>query len=203
MADLADHIASWGLVVVRPDLCHGGPLGVDHPENGRDLAALGDAISDGRPVYFVGHSAGGLAALLAASQSSVAAGHLGLDTVDASNLGLNAAGTLTVPVAALVGMPELCNSNGNAADVYAEAAGASVLRLPGADHCDFESPTDVLCTALCANGSGAEPFTPELVIAMTTAWLTWQTGLEPGGEAWWDGVGLDSLVTAGAIEVVQ
>ncbi len=203
VADLADHMASWGLTVVRPDLCHAGPIGVDHEQNGVDLAALGAQLSEGRPVYYVGHSAGGLASLLAATQSPEAAGHLGLDTVDVGGLGLAAAPGLTLPTGALIGMAEPCNSGGNAVGVYAAVPDARVLRLPGADHCDFESPTDALCTTFCADGSGPEPQTPELIIALATAWVAWRAGLAPGGEAWWDAEGLDELVSGGSVEVVR
>ena len=160
-------------------------------------------MSEGRPVYFVGHSAGGLAALLASTQSDDVAGHLGLDTVDSAGLGLAAASSLAVPSAALLGMSEACNSGGNAVGVYAADSDAQVLRLPGADHCDFESPTDALCTAFCASGSGPEPATSQTIIALTTAWLVWQAGLEADGEAWWSGEGLDELLSLGTVEVLQ
>lgn len=196
-AELGARLASWGLGVARPDLCHGGPIGVDHPLNGADLVALASLYRGTDPVWYVGHSAGGLAAWLAAAEDPTAAGHLGLDTVDTSNLGASAA--VTVPAAALLGEPEACNSRGNAVAMYDGAA--TLLRLPGADHCDFEGPTDALCTAFCANGAST---TAEAdARAMATAWLLWQSGIAPEAEGWWEGPGFDALVAQGRLEVVE
>lgn len=202
-ADLADHLASWGFEVVRPDLCHASLTDTDHPQNGVDLVDLAEALADGREVWFVGHSAGGLASALAAAASPRTAGHLGLDMVDANGLGLDALATLPVPTAALLGMAEPCNSQGNAVAAYEAAPEAAVLRLPGADHCDFESPTDALCTAFCANGSGPEPATAEGIRGLATAWLLWQSGLAPEAATWWEGEALDTLVDSGMVTVLR
>ena len=62
------------------------------------------------------------------------------------------------------------------------------LRVPGADHCDFESPSDDICGFLCA-GSGSAYTDEEIgltVRGMTAAFVAWQTGDDAGGEAWWE-----------------
>ena len=40
MEGWAEHLASWGLQVVVPTLCHATALDTDHETNGRDLVAL-------------------------------------------------------------------------------------------------------------------------------------------------------------------
>ncbi len=202
MADLASHIASWGLTVATPGLCHSTPLDSDPPQ---DVAELQDfkAIIGATDVIWVGHSAGGLRSVLSAQSDPQTVAVLGLDLTDGDDHAIDAAPSLTVPLGGLVGEPGTCNSNGNGADVYAAAPTATAVRVTEADHCDFESPTDWMCTMLCeeANSQFTVDEVRETIRGMATAYLVWQAGLDPRGEDWWTegGAEYDALVGSGAI----
>jgi pimeloyl-ACP methyl ester carboxylesterase len=182
MAGWAEHIASWGLPVVTPDLC--GVLAVDHEQNALDLAAVAAHYGQGRVAY-AGHSAGGLAALLAAANEMDTVAVLGLDLTDAFDLGLAAAPGVVAPVGALTGEPEFCNAWGNGLLAVDAAPSATSLHLVGADHCDFENPSDVLCDLACANGTVADDVVIDLVAGLGTAWLLGASGETPEALAWW------------------
>lgn len=185
VSDLANHLASWGLAVATPKLCHSSALDADHAQNAIDVQDLADALRNGTPVIYMGHSAGGLATYLAAAADPNAIAHFGLDPVDSAGLGTAADGTHTVPTFGLVGEPGICNSQGNSEGWYGSGPDDRALRLTGADHCDFESPTDALCTAFCAGGSADDATVSQIVFSMTAAFAVWQSGLDPDGELWW------------------
>lgn len=148
MRGWARHLASWGYAVYTPTLCHTSFLDADHAANGRELARF--ANQELRvPVIYAGHSAGGLASVLAAREDTDALGVLGLDLTDSDNLGRNAAASLNMPVYGLVGDRGFCNSNNNGLAVYERAPAGVVWRIADATHCDFESPTDSGCTNTC------------------------------------------------------
>ena len=67
MAGWAEHLASWGVEVLHPSLCHYNVFnGVDHEMNGRNMNEL-VMIHGTADVVYAGHSAGGLAAIIAAA----------------------------------------------------------------------------------------------------------------------------------------
>ncbi len=146
MAGWADHAASHGVIVATPELCHASMWDTDHVENGHDLVELASALGATEVVY-AGHSAGGLAALLAADEDDSAVAWVGLDPVDSDGLG--AAISLSIPASALIGEPSDCNDSANGAGLDAD-----IELIAGADHCDFESPTDWMCTTFCADAGG-------------------------------------------------
>lgn len=183
--DRAEHWASWGLAVVTPDLCHASLVDVDHAQNGRDLVALAADVSGGLPVLYAGHSAGGLASLLAAADDPGAVAQLGLDLVDADGLGLDAAPALAVPAGGLVAEPSDCNLANNAKGVYRDAPDAMVLQVIGSDHCDYESPTDWGCETFCAGGAGDDAVVGDAITGLSTAFLLWRSGMAPGAAGWW------------------
>jgi pimeloyl-ACP methyl ester carboxylesterase len=197
----ARHLASWGWAVVTPDLCAAGLINVDHEANGRDLASLGDALGGGGPLFFVGHSAGGLAAFLASANNPSATGHLGLDLTDAFDLGRDAAPGVSAPAYGILGEPELCNSSGNAEGVYGRATRPFTVRLNGADHCDFENPSDLLCELACADGSVSTDVAHAVISALAVAFVEWTSNAEPSAAQWWTpGEGwFDGLVDGGLI----
>lgn len=203
MAEHAAHWASWGLAVVATDLCAADVWNADAEQNAEDLVALADALGDGAPVVYVGHSMGGLSAFLAAAQDPRAIGQLGLDLVDTEDLAATAAAGQAVPVYGLVGEPEFCNTDSNAVAVYAAAPDARVVRVSGADHCDFESPTDALCTLACAEGTGADDRVADVIRGMSTAYLAWVSGEDPSGASWWSPgeAAYEELLGTGAIAV--
>ena len=162
-----------------PTLCNLGLTNTNHPQNGEDLVTLAQALG-GSPIY-VGYSAGGLASVLAASQDSSARGWLGLDPVDSEDLGLAVAGA--VPQLGLFSEPSSCNASSNGTAWF---QGGEALRITDANHCDFEGPTDQLCTAFCASGSASpDPLRQEIVWALSTAAVLGLDGNDAALSAWW------------------
>lgn len=178
-AEAARHAASWGLLVVTVDLP--SPYG-GHEENAQFLAedllpAALDRAEAGEQWAFVGHSAGGLAAVLAAAEVGAGA-VVGLDAVDDDDLGRDAARRVSAPTLRLVGEPSACNASGNGRD-WSMGGTDWLVEVPGASHCDFENPTDSLCTMVC----GAEDAARQAVVGeYATAWLV--HALLGGAEAW-------------------
>lgn len=177
MAGLAEHVASFGVRVVTPQYCFLSASNVDHEANGRHAEALSEALAAGAPVVQAGYSAGGLAAVLAGASDPRTVAVLALDWVDSEGLG--AAAPLDVPTLGLFAEPSECNAEGNGAPLFdgGERWGA---RLVGATHCDFEDPTDAFCTAICGDATAAAP----VVRTMAAAFVGWQVGGLPSGEAW-------------------
>lgn len=186
MVGWAEHLASWGAEVVTPDLCFSGPLNTDHPANGRSLADLATELAGDRPVVLAGHSAGGLAATLGAGElGDRVSGVLLLDPVDNSDLGRDAAGSVSAPIGALFGEPGACNADGNGTAMLDGAVDASLLQLEGADHCHFEDPTDRLCTALCRRGQADDDAIRTTLLALTAGFALWRGGVDARAEALW------------------
>ena len=201
MADLARHYASWGLPVITATVCNSLPLNSNPEQDAADLISLKQMLG-GTDVLYAGHSSGGLRSVLAAVSDTDALAAFGLDLVDGDNLAIDAAPGLTVPLAGLAGESDMCNSDGNGLAVYPAASG-SVLRVTEADHCDFEDPTDWLCTTLCTgtNDLFDDDDIHTTIRGLSTAWLVWRAGLDSGGEAWWTpgDAPYDDLLAAGAI----
>jgi dienelactone hydrolase len=159
MADWGRELARRGHVAAVP-----GFPGSDHAANGKIVAELLDWLVtasqqagsplagrvDGSRRAAVGFSAGGLAALLAASQDPEIDVVVGLDPVDSSGLAAAAAAAIKAPVIFILGEPGSCNNNGNAASVFASLVAPRLsLRVKNATHCDAESPTGFLCELVC------------------------------------------------------
>lgn len=179
--DAARHAASWGFLVAAPDL----PELSDHEKNGAFLAndllpemqALPDA---GSTVAMVGHSAGGLATLLAAGMADA---HIwvGLDPVDASALGEGGDQDVSAATLLLHGEPGSCNSSGSAYD-WQTSAEQWTVTVTDANHCDFESNTDGTCTGFCGVN---DPARQTLIQTYAVAWLVAHTGGDAA--AWLEG----------------
>ncbi|RMD96747.1 MAG: alpha/beta hydrolase [Deltaproteobacteria bacterium] len=204
MHGLARHLAAWGLDVVTPDLCHASAQDHDVAADVSDMTALADAIRSGRGVVYAGHSAGGLRSVLAGRDDEHAIAVFGLDLVDGDGLALTAAEELRIPLYGLGGEPSPCNADGNGEAVYRAAPEARLLRVTEADHCDFEDPTDRLCTAVCAerNETFSDDTIRNAIRGLLTAFLLWQGGLDPEGAAWWipEGDAYQWLIAQGLIE---
>ena len=158
MAGHAEALARQGNWVVVPDL----PYLVDSRDNARALRDLIDQLSKGGlgavPGRFVlvGFSAGGLSALLAADAPGVV-GYIGLDPFDRpSGVGLDAARRLRIPAFLLRGPSSACNAY-SIAEPWVSALPNLVedRKIAGSSHCDFESPTDWLCQAVCGDADPA------------------------------------------------
>jgi hypothetical protein len=168
LANWGEHLASHGMIVVVPDFP--GGFAPNHPRNGqimRDLlawartapAAIGAAPDPARGAY-LGHSAGGLAAFLAAAADTSITALVGLDPVDANGLGVAAAPSIRAPTLVLSAEPSQCNARGSSSDLWNAlstmgANGSWRLRVVGATHCDPEDPTNLLCTGTCGRDAPA------------------------------------------------
>lgn len=161
MAGWGDLLASRGYVALAPDFP--GPL-PDHTVNAKVLSALldwaaaeskkpGTALSgkvDSGRRGVMGHSAGGLAAVLAASTDSKINAVVGLDPVDTSGLGVKAAPQVKAASAFVRAEAHPCNSQGNAAAIYSALGGPRLtLQVVKGTHCDPEWNSGVLCTLAC------------------------------------------------------
>lgn len=186
MSDLAGHLASWGLGVATPDLCHSTPLDNDIPGDVDDLLALTDALGTSRVLY-MGHSAGGMRSILAGVADPRALAVVGLDAVDALDYALDAAPALTIPLHGIVGEGSSCNADNNGIPIYEAAPDALAYRVTEADHCDFEGPTDALCTAFCqgSNAQFTEGTIHNGVVGLATSAALWRADLDASGAGWW------------------
>jgi len=169
MMGWAEHLASWGLEVWVPDLCWSGGFNADPEKNAQDIAEL---MGTG-PVALAGHSAGALAVLLADHQLQVKA-LVGLDPVEQMGQDNSSVGAaVQTPTLSIFGEPGSCNSDNSGVSFYGAVPGVLLLDLQGADHCDFESPTDGLCEALCTANDGAwtDEERRDALAALVTSWL--------------------------------
>ena len=66
-----------------------------------------------------------------------------------------------------------------------------MLRVTEADHCDFESDTDVLCTAFCqgSNNQFDDDEIHSTILGLSTAALLDMSGQSQAGNAWWSAGG--------------
>ena len=193
-----EQLARRGYVVAIPDFPGTLP---DHAANSRVLAGLlgwmaqegartGSALFgkvDATRRAVVGHSAGGLAALLAASIDVSIGLVVGLDPVDRDEQGKKAAAVVKAPVLFLRAEPSTCNQQGNSAGIYQALPGAKLdLKVLGASHCDAESNTNAVCTVPCGGSSTARHTTfvryafaaMDYLLRCQSALLPWLGGAE-------------------------
>ena len=211
MLGWGEHLASWGVEVVAPELCHFNVLaGVDHEQNGVNMIELADGFGRDAVIYG-GQSAGGLAAIIATAQDPNAIGLIGLDATDTEDVpsvpdfvGQLYAGSVTTPAYGLLGEPSTCNSNNNGITLYEMMDIAKVVRVTSADHCDFENPTDWLCVSLCTNEGTS--FSDE-EISSVIKHLGTSAALALSGDSdaeWqWDTETLTPVIESGQIEVLR
>ncbi|WP_373510776.1 alpha/beta hydrolase family protein [Thiocapsa sp.] len=164
MADLAQTLADAGIPAVTLDFCNARFWDGRHVRNGLDMIRVADAL-DAKQVVYAGFSAGGLAALVAGRNDSRTLGVVALDLVDAGRLGEGMAAGLDRPLIGLVGDPSPCNAENNGLAVFSATDRAAVERVTGAEHCDFESPTDWVCRLVCKRDSPDAPSPRRDIIA--------------------------------------
>lgn len=154
MTGHATTLAQDGYWVIVPDL----PYLMDSRDNAvalRDLMRQLQQGAAGVPLdrfVLVGFSAGGLSALLAADAPGVA-GYIGLDPFDRpGGVGLEAARKLAIPAFLLRGPAAACNAH-SIAEPWVKALPNLIedRQLATASHCDFEAPTDRICTFVCGD----------------------------------------------------
>jgi pimeloyl-ACP methyl ester carboxylesterase len=167
MQELAFSIAGSGVRVATLDFCNPSVLAGRHVQNARDMVEVARTLGARRVVY-VGFSAGGLAALIAARIDPRAVGVLTLDLVDSQGLGTLAAPGLDRPLLGLAGAPSNCNAFGNGWAVFAAAPRARLERIANASHCDFEAPTDNLCKLVCQAADHAAAMPRRQIIVSAT-----------------------------------
>jgi len=156
--DLGQALASAGVTAVIPDLPH-----VDQWNNGEAVVDLVHKLETGglglppiarSRLVLIGTSAGGLATVLAAAKLPGLAGWVGLDPVDRTGSGVQAAAQMTSPAVVLLAERSSCNLYGSGRSIARAVPG--LLRstlLHGASHCDFEGPTTKLCRVICGESS--------------------------------------------------
>lgn len=171
MTDLARALADAGVATATLDYCNSRLWDGRHFRNGLDMIRLADALGAERVVY-AGFSAGGLAALVAGRNDPRTLGVIALDLVDAGRLGEGMAAGLDRPLIGLVGDPSPCNADNNGLAVYAATARARVEWVEGAEHCDFESPSDWLCRLVCRRDTPEPSPTRRDIIDAATAAVT-------------------------------
>jgi pimeloyl-ACP methyl ester carboxylesterase len=157
--DLGRALAEAGVTAVIPDL----PNVMDLWGNGTaivelveklDAGAFGPMPAGRSHLVLIGTSAGGLATVLAAARLPGLAGWIGLDPVDRTGTGADAAAQLDAPAVVLLGGASSCNLFGSGRGI-AKALPRLVrtVALKEASHCDFEDPTNNFCRVLCGGSS--------------------------------------------------
>ena len=209
--ELAEHYASWGLGVITMNLLHSSIFDNDPLQDAIDLGELSNNFSDGRPTIYVGHSAGAMRAIVAASEDTNAIAILGLDLTDGAYedsggefLGLMYANMLSIPIWGMLGESSSCNAYGNGLNVYLEAENGNAISISEADHCDFEFPTNFVCTLLCQeeNETYAEDDIKSIILNLSTSFLLYHNDNMTDLDLFWTpgNYYYDDLIDQGAIE---
>ena len=209
--ELAEHYASWGLGVITLNLLYSSIFDNDPLQDAMDLRDVSDYFSDGRPVIYVGHSAGAMRAIVAATEDANAIAILGLDLTDGAYeasggeyLGLMHANMLSIPVWGLLGESSSCNAYGNGLNVYLEAENGNAISISEADHCDFEFPTNFVCTLLCQeeNDIFQENDIKSIILNLSTSYLLYHNGNVADLDLFWTpgNYYYDDLISENAIE---
>ncbi|WP_216644830.1 alpha/beta hydrolase [Candidatus Thiodictyon syntrophicum] len=181
LSGLARALADQGIPAVTLSQCSrpwdGAPV-----RNALAMIAVARRLG-ARQVVYGGFSAGALAALIAGRLDPHTRGALALDLVDQAGLGVGMARALDRPLLGLAGDPAACNAHNNGLKVFAASPGGRVARIRGAGHCDFESPTDWLCRAVCSDGDRGSAARRAAIIAAAVAAVADLVGLaRPGAD---------------------
>lgn len=119
----------------------------NHAENARDMIALRQSLG-WKNVTYIGFSAGGLSALIAASEDHACNQLLLLDPVDHGTLGTTSAAAIHIPTLAILGQPGPGNAQRNCKAMLKAIPHARTVEIGNATHCDFESEPSAACHAL-------------------------------------------------------
>ena len=127
---------------------------------------------------------------------------LGLPVDNMDSVGAGYASMMEiVPIYGLIGESSQCNSNNNSLNFLTPLSSANLVRVNGSDHCDFEAPTNWMCTSFCSGSSSvSEEAIAETVRVLSTAALFSLSGDEA---QWWEGSGYDSLELEGKVSPIQ
>jgi dienelactone hydrolase len=156
-----ERLAGAGYFVAIPDL----PTNTDHRKNGHAIDELIEILATKPPekirsaqietnrVAVIGHSAGGLATLLAASKNRRIVLWVGLDPVDSGDIGVKSADDRAFTSLVLLAKSSRCNQRENISGLEEHLRGPWLIaKVDGASHCDPEEPTDKWCTFTCGGG---------------------------------------------------
>ena len=147
----------------------------------------------------LGHSAGGMATWVAAGQDSRIKANMPLDPVPANDADLPALGAGLIVPAGWTGAPgSSCNASASYNQLYPlVAAGHKAQYIVGnATHCDFEDPTNFLCTLTCGGTSDARR---QIWRRYTVAWFKYYLDGATGYFPYLHGDGLAADLAAGRL----
>jgi hypothetical protein len=205
MAYLAEHLASWGLPVVTVNFCNSKLWAGNHKLNGAEMVTVSKQLDHSQVIY-VGFSAGGLAAILAANLDENTLAYFGLDMVDHKDAGNKIAAQMSIPLYGLIAAASACNAYNNGIEVYEKSAHSTVIKVVDASHCHFEFPVDSKCSFFCGKGEKqlSRETIQKTILGLTTAYLLWQSGIDPQGQTYWSGKdkNFDTFIDAGYIEII-
>ena len=213
MAGFAEHFASWGIKTITMNLLHSSIVDNDPIMDALDINILADQIGQGLPIIYLGHSSGGMRSVLAASQNSNAIAVLGLDLVDALYPGmdnqyyaLSAVSNMMIPVWGMFGESSACNDNSNGVNVFQDAVQGNAVIVTEADHCDFELPTNFICSFLCGqeNYIFFDDDIKKVVLNLSTSFILDIVNVSESSIQLWEPGNnyYDSLVTVGALQQI-
>ena len=172
MDHLAKALAENGIETACIALKRSTPLHGNHVENARDIIALRESLG-WQDVTYAGFSAGGLSALLAASEDKTCKKLLLLDPVDHGTLGRDAAKKIRIPTLAILGKPGPGNGLRNATPMLDAIPDCRIIEIAEANHFDFEANPSALLHCLIGSAPAADRTTAvhEKVILRSTRFL--------------------------------
>lgn len=176
MHHLAEAFAKKGIATACIKLKRSTPWNGNHAGNASDMIALREALG-WKTVAYAGFSAGGLSALIAASQDKACTKLLLLDPVDQGTLGKEAAPKIRIPTLAILGQPGPGNAKRNATAMLAAIPGCRIIEIAEAVHCDFEARPSAACYRLTGSKPDATRTTAvhAALLHESTRFLTSQT----------------------------
>ncbi len=210
---LARTLASYGMVVLRPDMPCRLSGGCNHDANATMISALlewavarsADGSSmiagkvDGSRRGLVGHSFGALNSHIAASRDSTIDSVVLLDPNDDTGTpGLDASSGVTAPTAQLLAqVPGSCNG------AWSESAITPMLPAPklqltvaGSGHCDPADGADAICAFACGSGDAStNPIFRRYAVAWTACILLADASMAP----WLGGAMMSSDESGGTV----
>lgn len=152
MRGWGEHLAEAGYVVAVANFRHSRAWAGNHAKNAGDLAALAERESVGRKFAYLGYSAGGCSAMLAAGAKRPDALVL-LDPVFGGAATADQAKELELPALAQFARPGQCNANASGRPVAEALPRGKVVDLPAASHAHFEFPLDPLALRVCGRAA--------------------------------------------------
>jgi MYXO-CTERM domain-containing protein len=200
--ELARTLASWGFVVVLPNM----PCGVtscDHDANAMQLTALLEwvvaqsadptsmiaGLVDPERRGLIGHSWGALASHIAASRDASIDSVVLLDPNDDGTVGRDATPGITAPELQLLAeVGGGCNSQWNEAMVTPMLPDPHLqMQVDGSAHCDAEEPGDAFCPLACGSG---DPSTSTFFRRYAVAWTACVLAADTRMASWLSPTGL-------------